>query len=179
MKTLNKASTHRALQPLTSIHLDTSYPTGDAPVSDVKYSYILGAIAVLILVVACINFVTLSVGRSLKRAREVGIRKVVGAQRRQLVAQFIGEAILITTVALVVGVMLSVLGLPLFNQLSGKQLIFSWNGFLLIVAASLLLIIGLMAGSYPAFVLSSFKPIAVLKDRCKPEAPSNACGKYW
>ena len=151
------------LQPLTSIHLDTSYPTGDAPVSDVKYSYILGAIAVLILVVACINFVTLSVGRSLKRAREVGIRKVVGAQRRQLVAQFIGEAILITTVALVVGVMLSVLGLPLFNQLSGKQLIFSWNGFLLIVAASLLLIIGLMAGSYPAFVLSSFKPIAVLK----------------
>ncbi|HCZ36105.1 MAG TPA: macrolide ABC transporter permease [Cytophagales bacterium] len=151
------------LQPLTSIHLDTSYPVGDAPVSDAKYSYILGAIAILILVVACINFVTLSVGRSLKRAREVGIRKVVGAERRQLVAQFIGEAILITTIALVVGILLSVLGLPLFNQLSGKQLIFSWNGFLVIVVASLLLIIGLMAGSYPAFVLSAFKPIAVLK----------------
>ncbi|HRG10224.1 MAG TPA: ABC transporter permease, partial [Cyclobacteriaceae bacterium] len=105
------------LQPLTSIHLDTSYPVGDAPVSDAKYSYILGAIAILILVVACINFVTLSVGRSLKRAREVGIRKVVGAERRQLVAQFIGEAILITTIALVVGILLSVLGLPLFNQL--------------------------------------------------------------
>ncbi|MBX2917154.1 MAG: ABC transporter permease [Cyclobacteriaceae bacterium] len=151
------------LQPLTSIHLDTSYPVGDAPVSDAKYSYILGAIAILILLVACINFVTLSVGRSLKRAREVGIRKVVGAERRQLVAQFIGEAILITTIALVVGILLSVLGLPLFNQLSGKQLIFSWNGFLVIVVASLLLIIGLMAGSYPAFVLSAFKPIAVLK----------------
>lgn len=151
------------LQPLTSIHLDTSYPVGDAPVSDAKYSYILGAVAVLILVVACINFVTLSVGRSLKRAREVGIRKVVGAARKQLVAQFIGEAILITGIALLLGVTLSVLGLPMFNELSGKQLVFSWNGFLLVVIACLLVVIGLMAGSYPAFVLSSFKPIAVLK----------------
>lgn len=151
------------LQPLTSIHLDTNYPAGDAPVSDAKYSYILGAVAVLILFVACINFVTLSVGRSLKRAREVGIRKVVGAERRQLIAQFIGEAILITAIALILGVALSVFGLPLFNELAGKQLVFSWNGFLAIMVASLLLIIGLLAGSYPAFVLSSFKPIAVLK----------------
>lgn len=151
------------LQPLTSIHLDTNYPAGDAPVSDAKYSYILGAVAVLILFVACINFVTLSVGRSLKRAREVGIRKVVGAERRQLIAQFIGEAVLITSIALVLGVALSVFGLPLFNELAGKQLVFSWNGFLAMVVASLLLIIGLLAGSYPAFVLSSFKPIAVLK----------------
>lgn len=151
------------LQPLTSIHLDTTYPVGDIPVSDVKYSYILSAVAILILFVACINFVTLSVGRSLKRAREVGIRKVVGAQRRQLIAQFVGEAILVTGIALVLGVLLSVFGLPLFNSLSGKQLVFSWNGFLLIVVTSLLLIIGLMAGSYPAFVLSAFKPVSVLK----------------
>jgi putative ABC transport system permease protein len=151
------------LQPLTAIHLDTTYPVGDIPVSDVKYSYILSAVAILILFVACINFVTLSVGRSLKRAREVGIRKVVGAQRRQLIAQFVGEAILVTGIALVLGVLLSVFGLPLFNALSGKQLVFSWNGFLLIVVTSLLLIIGLMAGSYPAFVLSAFKPVSVLK----------------
>jgi putative ABC transport system permease protein len=151
------------LQPLTAIHLDTTYPVGDIPVSDVKYSYILSAVAILILFVACINFVTLSVGRSLKRAREVGIRKVVGAQRRQLIAQFVGEAILVTGIALVLGVLLSVFGLPLFNALSGKQLLFSWNGFLLIVVTSLLLIIGLMAGSYPAFVLSAFKPVSVLK----------------
>ena len=151
------------LQPLTAIHLDTTYPVGDIPVSDVKYSYILSAVAILILFVACINFVTLSVGRSLKRAREVGIRKVVGAQRRQLIAQFVGEAILLTGIALVLGVLLSVFGLPLFNALSGKQLVFSWNGFLLIVVTSLLLIIGLMAGSYPAFVLSAFKPVSVLK----------------
>ncbi len=151
------------LQPLTTIHLDTSFPVGDSPVSDVRYSYILGAVAALILLVACINFVTLSVGRSLKRAREVGIRKVVGAVRRQLIMQFVGEAMLITGIALLFGVLLSELGLPLFNELSGKQLLFSWNGFLLMVLTSLLLIIGLMAGSYPAFVLSSFKPIAVLK----------------
>lgn len=151
------------LQPLTTIHLDTRYPTGDAPVSDAKYSYILGAVAVLILFVACINFVTLSIGRSLKRAREVGIRKVVGAARKQLIAQFVGEAVLVTAIALVLGVLLAVVGLPIFNELSGKQLVFSWNGFLLVLVTSLLAIIGLMAGSYPAFVLSSFKPIAVLK----------------
>ena len=151
------------LQPLTSIHLDTTYPVGDIPVSDVKYSYILSAVAILILFVACINFVTLSVGRSLKRAREVGIRKVVGAQRRQLIAQFIGEAVVITAIALVLGMVLSVLGLPLFNELSGKQLVFSWNGFLLLVIVCLLSVIGLMAGSYPAFVLSAFKPVSVLK----------------
>lgn len=151
------------LQPLTSIHLDTSYPVGDAPVSDVRYSYILSGIAALILCVACINFVTLSVGKSLKRAREVGIRKVVGAERRQLIAQFIGEAILITGFALVVGVFLSVVSLPVFNTLSGKQLVFSWNGFLGVLVLTLLAIIGLLAGSYPAIVLSSFKPVAVLK----------------
>ncbi|MBN8578994.1 MAG: ABC transporter permease [Cytophagales bacterium] len=151
------------LQPLTSIHLDNSYPAGDAPVSDAKYAYILGAVAILILIVACINFVTLSVGRSLKRAREVGIRKVVGAARTQVMTQFVGEAILITAIAVLVGIGLAIVGLPLFNQLAGKQLVFLWNGFLAIVIACLLAVIGLMAGSYPAFVLSAFKPIAVLK----------------
>ncbi len=151
------------LQPLTSIHLDNSYPAGDAPVSDPRYSYILGAVALLILFVACINFVTLSVGRSMKRAREVGIRKVAGAERAQLMAQFVGEAMLVTALALVVGVVLSVLALPLFNELAGKQLVISWNGFLLVVVGSLLVIIGLMAGSYPAFVLSAFRPMVVLK----------------
>ncbi len=151
------------LQPLTSIHLDNSYPAGDAPVSDPRYSFILGAVALLILFVACINFVTLSVGRSMKRAREVGIRKVAGAERTQLMAQFVGEAILVTALALVLGLLLSVLTLPLFNELSGKQLVISISGFLLVIVSSLLVIIGLLAGSYPAFVLSAFKPIAVLK----------------
>jgi putative ABC transport system permease protein len=151
------------LQPLTEIHLDTNYPVGIAPVSDPKYSYILAAIAVLILLVACINFVTLSIGRSMKRAREVGIRKVVGAERKQLIVQFIGEAVIVTLIALLVGVVLSILGLPVFNNFAGKQLVFALNGFTITMIVSLIAIIGLMAGSYPAFVLSGFKPIAILK----------------
>lgn len=151
------------LQPLTSIHLDNSYPVGIAPVSDPKYSYILAAIALLILFVACINFVTLSIGRSMKRAREVGIRKVVGAERKQLIFQFIGEALIVTLIALSIGVLLSVLGLPVFNDLAGKQLVFLWNGFFVVLIISLISIIGIMAGSYPAFVLSAFKPISILK----------------
>ncbi len=151
------------LQALTDIHLNTDYPVGIAPVSNQRYSYILAAIALLILIVACINFVTLSVGRSLKRGKEVGIRKVVGAQRNQLITQFIGEAVLVTMVALIIGVLAAKASLSLFNELSGKQLIFSWNGFLAMVMLCLLTIIGLIAGSYPAFVLSAFKPISILK----------------
>ena len=151
------------LQPLLSIHLDTDFPTALAPVSDPAYSYILSAVALLILAVACINFVTLSIGRSFKRAKEVGIRKVVGAVRRQLVVQFIGEAVLVTLFAMILGIGLAVFCLPIFNDLSGKSLSFPLNGFMASVIAALLLIIGVIAGSYPAFVLSSFRPLSILK----------------
>lgn len=151
------------LQPLTTIHLDTDYPAGDAPVSDPKYGLILAAIALLILFVACINFVTLSIGRSLKRAKEVGIRKVVGAARNQLITQFIGEAILIAAISMTIGVTTALLTLPTFNNLSGKELVFPVDVFLFGVIASLLFVIGLISGSYPAFVLSAFRPVTVLK----------------
>ena len=151
------------LQPITDIHLNTDYPVGIAPVSNQRYSLILAAIASLILIVACINFVTLSVGRSIKRGKEVGIRKVVGAQRWQLIIQFIGEAVIVTLAALVMGIMAAWGSLSTFNELSGKQLIFPLNGFLLFIMLSLLIVIGLIAGSYPAFVLSAFKPISILK----------------
>jgi putative ABC transport system permease protein len=151
------------LQPITSIHLDTTFPAALAPVSDPRYSFILSGIALLILFVACINFVTLSVGRSMKRAKEVGIRKVVGALRKQLIFQFVGEAVIITFFALCVGVILALLNLPLFNDLSGKRLGIEPDGFMLLVVASLVVIIGLFAGSYPAFVLSGFKPVSILK----------------
>ena len=151
------------LQALTTIHLDTSYPSGNVPVSDPKYSLILGAIALLILFVACINFVTLSIGRSLKRAKEVGIRKVVGAARKQLITQFIGEAIVIASISMVIGLTTAVLSMPAFNNLAGKELLFPFDGFLFTIVGSLLLIIGLISGSYPAFVLSSFRPVSILK----------------
>jgi putative ABC transport system permease protein len=168
------ANSHYApgLQPLTSIHLDPGYPAGLAPVNDPKYATILGTIALLILVVACINFVTLSIGRSMNRAKEVGIRKVVGAIRSQLIAQFISEAVLVTFVAMLAGLALADLNLPLFNELAGKKLLFPYNGFMVLLVLVLLLIIGLVAGSYPAFFLSGFKPIAVLKG-----APSSGTSK--
>jgi putative ABC transport system permease protein len=156
------------LQPMTSIHLDTKFPAALAPVSDPRYSYILSGIALLILIVACINFVTLSVGRSMKRAKEVGIRKVVGAMRKQLIFQFVGEAVIITMFALALGIILATLNLPLFNDLSGKQLSLSPDGFAGLVLLSLIVIIGLFAGSYPALVLSGFQPVAILKGTFQP-----------
>jgi putative ABC transport system permease protein len=151
------------LQPLTDIHLNTEFPQGVAPVNNPKYSFILAGVAVLVLFLACINFITLSVGRTLRRAKEVGIRKVVGAVRHQLVVQFIGEALLITILSLLLGVALAGISLPVFNDLSGKSLILQADSFMLTTAGILVFVIGLLAGSYPAFVLSEFKPIAILK----------------
>ncbi len=153
------------LQPLTSIHLDNTYPQGIAPVSNPRYSYILAGISMLILAVACINFITLSIGRSVKRAKEVGIRKVVGAARQQLILQFIGEAVLVTCLAMTIGLLLAMLALPSFNELAGKQLSFPFNGFMVSVIIILLAIIGIIAGSYPALVLSGLRPIAILKGK--------------
>lgn len=151
------------LQPLTAIHLDTAFPPAYAAVGNPRHVYILAAIALLILVVACLNFITLSVGRSLKRAREVAVRKVAGARRRQLVLQFVAEGVIITAAALVAGLLLAVVCLPVFNDLAGKQLQPEAGLFLAAVVLVLMLAIGLLAGSYPAWVLSGFKPAAIFK----------------
>lgn len=153
------------LQPLTDIHLNTGFPVALAPVSNPKYSYILAAIAGLILFVACINFITLSLGRSIQRAREVGIRKVVGAPRSQLILQFIGEAVIVTLIALVVGVVLALVNLPLFNDLSGKKLLLHFESFTVMTTTCLVVVIGMIAGSYPAFVLSGFSPSSILRGK--------------
>ncbi|HTF19383.1 MAG TPA: ABC transporter permease [Chryseolinea sp.] len=161
----NKSHYTVGLQPLTSIHLDTRFPAELAKVSDPKYSYILGGVAGLVLIVAGINFITLSIGRSMSRAREVGVRKAAGASRGQLMRQFTGEALVITALSLVIGVLVARLCLPLFNELSGKQLILQANLFTIFYSAVLLLIIGVVAGSYPALVLSRLRPAAVLKGK--------------
>ena len=150
------------LQSLASIHLDTSFPAGIAPVSNPKYSYILSAIALLVLIVACINFVTLSIGRSLKRTKEVGIRKVIGAKRTQLIIQFIGEAVVVTCLSLILGLFLAVTFLPMFNDLSGIELTLPFNSFFIVIALFLIGLIGFVSGSYPAYFLSAFKPISIL-----------------
>jgi putative ABC transport system permease protein len=153
------------LQPLTSINLDTRFPTELAQVSDPQYRYILGGVALLVLVVACINFVTLSIGRSISRSREVGVRKAAGATRGQLMRQFTGEALVITGISLVVGVTLAGLSLPLFNELAGRELALRTNPFTIVSSLALLMVIGVVAGSYPAMVLSGLKPAVVLKGK--------------
>ena len=155
------------LQPLTDIHLNNALPSGNQPVSNPKYSYILGTIGILILLIACINFVTLAIGRSTTRALEVGVRKVLGAERPQLIRQYWGEALLLSFIALLTGLLLSILLLKPFNQLAGRQLALPFDSFSSIFCLCLLIVIGLIAGIYPAIVLSSFKPIQVLKGRLK------------
>lgn len=153
------------LQPLTDIHLNTDMPTGIAPVSDPTYSYILGAIALLVLLIACVNFMTLSVSRSTSRAKEVGIRKTVGAQRQHLMYQFWGEALLMTVLALGFGVLLAELLLPYFNSLSGTSLSLDIDWGSVMLFAGLVAFISLVAGIYPALILSGFRPVEVLKGK--------------
>ncbi|HET6567955.1 MAG TPA: FtsX-like permease family protein, partial [Rhodothermales bacterium] len=149
------------LKPIRDVHL-TSY-------SSPLYSYILSGIALAVLLIACINFMTLSIGRSARRAKEVGVRKVVGAQRKQIMAQFWGEAFLLSGIALVAGLVLALLFLPVFNTLTGKSLGFGTAGGWTMGAAllGLVALTGLIAGSYPALVLSGFQPIATLTNRLR------------
>ena len=153
------------LQPLTDIHLNNSLPAGNLPVSDPKYSYILGTIGILILFLACINFITLSVGRSTTRALEVGVRKVMGAARPQLIRQFWGEALLITFVSFVFGLIASELLLQPFNALIGKNLSLVPDSTEIIFFLLLIIVIALLSGIYPALIISGFRPAEVLKGK--------------
>jgi len=151
------------LQPLTDIHLNTEIPAGNVPVSNPQYAYILGFIALFIILLGSINFITLSLGKSIYRAKEVGVRKVSGAFKSQLAAQFLSEALLISFISGLLGLILTWMALPIFNELADRQLVLAFSPFLLLVFGLLIIIIGLGAGFYPAIVLARFKPIAVLK----------------
>lgn len=153
------------LQALTDIHLNPDFPQNIASVSDPAYSYILAAIALLILFIACVNFMTLSISKSASRAKEVGIRKTIGAIRQHLMYQFWGEALMMTVLSIVVGVAFSELLLPLFNELSGTALEFNLSAQTIAVLAGLAILISLIAGIYPALILSGFRPVEVLKGR--------------
>jgi len=131
------------------------------------YLYILGSIALFTLLIACINFMNLSTARSSKRSAEVGVRKVLGARKSSLINQFMGESLLMSMIAFVIALGLTELLLPAFSQVSGKNLSlhFSQQWFILVGFFVLSIITGLLAGSYPAFYLSSFQPVRVLKGR--------------
>lgn len=153
------------LQPLTEIHLHSDYQFDLGSGGNLQYVYIFGAIAIIMLLIACINFMNLSTAGSSKRAREVGVRKVMGSEKIELVAQFLMESILLTGIALVLGTVICFAGLPLLNNISGKNLSVGLDAIPALLPALLLfgLFVGVFAGSYPAFFLSAFKPISVLK----------------
>jgi putative ABC transport system permease protein len=154
-----------ALQPLTDIHLRGDSTSELEAGGDVRYVYIFGAIALFMLAVACINFINLSTASASKRAKEVGVRKVIGSGKLDLIKQFLLESVLLSLFALLVSFVFVQLALPVFNDLSGKNLTFG-NDIKPFVAFVLLgILVGIVSGIYPAFFLSSFKPITVLKGR--------------
>ncbi|MEO8150788.1 MAG: ABC transporter permease [Bacteroidia bacterium] len=161
----NESPVTYKLQPLRDIHTNTKI-NGEV---DPKNIWILLTIAAGVLLIACINFTTLAIGRSAGRAKEVGIRKVVGGGKKSLVLQFLTEAILLSIISMLIGLLLAQLFLPWFNQLSSSEIAFSFTQFpeLTWVLIALTLIVGVIAGSYPAFVLSAFKPIEVLKSKLR------------
>jgi putative ABC transport system permease protein len=159
------------LQPFTKMHTSIDYPAdnGLADASKPVYSYILTGIALFILLIACINFVNLTVARSLKRAKEIGIRKVAGGLRSQLIAQFLGESFILSLAAFLFAIVLVVTVLPFFNTLANKMLSFAYllDAKLIAGYTAIFLITGLLAGFYPALVLSRFNPVDSLYNRQK------------
>lgn len=155
------------LTALTDIHLRSNRSGELAPNSSIQYVYISSAIAIFIILMACVNFMNLSTARSANRAREVGVRKVLGSAKKHLIAQFLTESIMLTFVATLIAAMIAAALLPAFNQLSGKNMVINKQSLTwLIPALSFIVVfVGALAGSYPAFYLSAFQPIQVLKGK--------------
>lgn len=159
------------LQPLHSLHIGNYYNAGNGlkPASNIKYSYILSGVALFILLIACINFINLSLSQSFRRSKEIGVRKVAGSSRKQLVFQFLGEALLLNFFAIVLALGIAFFTLPFFATISNKALsfsdLFSIQNFLLFIG--LLLINTLLSGAYPALVLSRFQPTQVFSGKIK------------
>ncbi|HEX2393839.1 MAG TPA: ABC transporter permease [Bacteroidales bacterium] len=151
---------------LLDIHLKSNAQVQFEANGDIRYVYIFSAVVIFILLLAIVNFVNLSTARSADRAREVGIRKVMGSERRYLVMQFLAESVLVTMIAVLVGILLAKLMMPYFNSLSGKSLQLPSGNILFWLLVILLgLLSGLLAGIYPALVLSSFKPVTHLSGK--------------
>ena len=152
------------LMPLTDIHLFSDLTAEIEPNSDITYVYLFSAIALFILVIACINFMNLSTARSANRAKEVGLRKVMGSLRSHLVRQFLMESIVLCFFSFLLALWLAHFALPAFNELAAKTLVIPWSEpsfYVILVLTSM--VIGVLAGIYPSFFLSGFKPVNVLK----------------
>ena len=155
-----------ALTPLSNIYFEPASDFDNVKHGDKKVVYIFLSIAVLILLIACINFMNLSTIRAVERSKEVGLRKVMGAMRNHLVWQFIGESILLTIISCMLSIALLQLCMPFYNQLLGYTLSMSWTALpLYLFLLGVVVIVGFLAGSYPAFFLSAFSPIEALKGK--------------
>ncbi|SHH88092.1 putative ABC transport system permease protein [Chryseolinea serpens] len=155
------------LQPIVDIHLHSKIQDEAEGGGDISYIYIFAAVAAFMLIIASINYMNLATARSASRAKEVGIRKVMGSMRPQLIAQFITESVVITLLALATSLILIYALLPLFNELCNKQLPFSYilQAPVLLSLIGIVLVIGIVGGSYPALYLSGFNPVSVLKGK--------------
>jgi len=154
-----------SLQPLLDIHLHSHLRSEIEPNGNIVYVYIFSAVGAFILIIACINFMNLSTARSAQRAREVGVRKTIGAQRGQLIRQFLSESVLLSMLSGIFALVLIDLFLPVFNNLTGKTISVAYlqDPLLLAVLSGALLVVGVLAGLYPALFLSSYHPIQTLK----------------
>ncbi len=163
-------------QGLTDINLHSAHIDFQASKrNDIKIIWIFGIVALFILIIASINFVNLSTAKSANRAKEVGVRKVVGSSRNNLIGQFLTESVLITVIAFAIGILLSWAMLPLFREMSGKALYLPWSSPFFIPIVLLASVgVGILAGLYPSFYLSRFKPAAVLKGTISKGAKSNS-----
>ncbi len=153
------------LEPITRIHLYSTNAMEPEPTGSITYVYIFAIVAVFLVLIAAMNYMNLATARSAKRAREVGLRKVVGSGRRPIILQFLAESIVFTMISLALSLILLIVLLPKFNELAGRSfdLHVIYSPVVLITVIGILLIVGIIGGSYPAFFLSRFNPVTVLK----------------
>ena len=153
------------LEPITKIHLYSTNPGEPEPTGSITYVIIFGIVALFLVLIAAMNYMNLATARSTSRAREVGLRKVVGSRRGPLVAQFLSESVVLTIISLIISIILLIVLLPKFNLLAGKSFNLSmlYSPAVIVSVIGVILIVGILGGSYPAFFLSRFSPVTVLK----------------
>jgi putative ABC transport system permease protein len=153
------------LEPITRIHLYSKNPNEPKPTGSITYVYIFALVALFLVLIAAMNYMNLATARSTKRAREVGLRKVVGSRRSPLIMQFLSESLIFTFVSLFISMILLFVLLPAFNQLAGKTFNFHviYSPVVILTLLGIIIIVGIFGGSYPAFFLSRFSPVTVLK----------------
>jgi putative ABC transport system permease protein len=173
-KFLKEKNAHLELQPITEIHLYSSGIDDNLVHGDIRMVWLFGGIALFILLIAVINFVNLSTAKSANRAKEVGLRKVVGSQRSNIISQFLNESVLFSIISFFIGLVITSIIIPYFNWIAGKSISLPWNDVWFIPSLLVLsVVVGIVAGIYPSFYLSSFKPIQILKGNLTRGAKSS------